>query len=453
MKADISAYSGLKICVAVSGGRDSVALLHFLNSVKDAYNLKLTALNCDHGMRKESAKDSAFVKGFCRRIQVPLIFFNARKGALKTEEDAREWRKGCYFKAVKGLDGTGTKVADAADCIATAHHSDDNAETVLFNLARGSGLAGLCGITDRVLTDGAGNKLRIIHPFIECSREEIDGYIEENKLSFVDDETNFSDEYTRNYVRFNVIPQLEKAVPGAKRAMCRFSRLAAEDEDFIRGEAERRGVLKTYGDTAFIAACEKPLFARAAVAAVKDFFKRKDYTSAHIDALYSLAFAENGKKFGFLNLTAYKEENGITLTETKSGRYDAEVPFYGYLHGNSTIFGGQKLIIGSSDGKTEEKCGCNENGKTLRFDLSEIPETAVIRFMKKGDKFNKFGGGTKSLGDYFTDKKIPLRMRGAIPLIADGSKILIVCGVEISDGVKITDGTRDVCRITYGLPK
>lgn len=429
MKLELAAYKGKKICVAVSGGRDSMALLHFLNARKEEYGLTLTALNCDHEMRANSASDSAFVKNWCREHGISLLCFEADGLALKTEAEARDWRRSCYFKAAK-----------EADFIATAHHLNDNAETVLFNLARGSALAGATGITDAVITNSEGDKLNLIHPLIACTREEINAYIAENSVPFIDDETNFSDSYTRNYMRNNVLPALEKAVPDAAKAIFRFSRLAAEDEEFFNAEIERRGILIFDGDTAIIRNSEKPLFSRAAVAVIKDFFKKKDYTSAQVDVLYKLQSAERGKKFEFLGLTAYKEDGDISIKNSANKAAVNEVPFHDYICGKSSIYGGQSLKIVEN---CDEKPLC-KGKKVLRFDFDAIPQTAVVRFMESGDKFTKFGGGTKNLGDYFTDKKIPVRLRKSIPLIADGSEILAVCGVEISDKIKVTDRTRKV---------
>lgn len=428
MKLELAAYRGKKICVAVSGGRDSMALLHYMNAVKYGYGITLTALNCDHKMRESSANDSLFVKDWCRKNNIGLITFEADV-RLNSEAEAREWRRSCYFKAAKN-----------ADFIATAHHLNDNAETVLFNIARGSALAGVTGITDAVITNGAGDRLNLIHPLISVTREEINAYIAEYNVPFVDDETNFSDAYTRNYIRNNVLPALEKAVPDAAKAIYRFSRLAAEDEEFFGAEIKRRGILKLDGNTAFIKYCEKPLFTRAAVAAVKNFFGKKDYTSAQIDILYNLQSYENGKRFEFLGLTAYREEHGISITETAESEEETEAPFYAYLCGNSSIYGGQFLKIAKDNGKNN----AFSDKKVLRFDIAAVPKNAVIRFMKSGDKFTKFGGGTKSLGDFFTDRKIPVRVRKSIPLIACGNEVLAVCGVEISDKIKVTDKTDKV---------
>ena len=126
---------------------------------------------------------------------------------------------------------------------------------------------------------------------------------------------------------------------------------------------------------------------------------------------------------------ARKEENCITIEEDEEDCRE-QISFYSYKGKN---FCGQYLEI-------SEKA----DGKCLKFDLDKIPKTAVIRFMQAGDKFQKVGGGTKSLGDYFTDKKIPVRVRKKIPLIADGKNVLAICGVEISDGIKITEETQKI---------
>ena len=389
-----------------------MALLHFLNTHAREYGITLSALNCDHNIRGEaSAKDSDFVKEWCKVNKIPLLFFK-RTSSDKSEEGARRWRLSCYFKAIEG----------GADAVATAHHLNDNAETVLFNLARGSALLGLEGITD-----GKG----LIRPFISLSRGQIDEYIGQNNIPFVDDESNFTDDYTRNKIRHNVIPNLEEAVPDAAKAIYRFSRLAAEDEEYFTKLIAKLGLIKqTDGGVAIFFCEEKVVFKRAAVKVIKEIYGRKDYTSEQAERLFNLQFAENGKRFEFLNLTAYKEDGKIVIAE-RCESIEGEIPFLQY---SGESFCGKFLSI-------SEKAG---SGKVLKFDLGAIPETAVIRFMKSGDKFRKFGGGTKSLGDYFTDKKIPLRLRGQIPLIADGDEVLAVCGVEISDKIKITQKTKKV---------
>lgn len=413
---NLAKYAKMKICVAVSGGKDSMALLHYLHVHAKEYGITLSALNCDHKIRGDaSARDSAFVKRWCGERSIPLISFVWEYEGNKTETSARLWRLECYKKSIEL----------GADAVATAHHLNDNAETVLFNLARGSGLSGMAGITDGAY---------IIHPLINLSRAEIDDYIADNAIPFVEDETNFTDGYTRNKIRHNVLPELEKAVPGAAKGIFRFSRLAAEDEEYFNGLITGRNLVNKTPHGVEVAFCnEKVIFRRATlkalVAAKPDV---KDYTSDHLERLYSLQFSENGKRFGFLGLTVYKEEGKLVITTDADG-FPEEIPFCNYSAKN---FCGQPFAVCDSADAAD--------GKVLKFDPGKIPQTAVIRFMNAGDKFTKFGGGTKSLGDYFTDKKIPVRLRKIIPLIADGSEILAVGGVEISDKIKITDTTKKI---------
>ena len=391
-----------------------MALLNFIYKHMREFRITLSALNCDHKIRGvASARDSAFVAGWCKKRGIPLLQFEWDYVGAKTEQAARQWRRECYQIALdKG-----------ADFVATAHHLSDNAETVLFNLARGSSIAGLSGITD-------GEK--IIHPMISCTRLEIDTYIEQNNIPFVEDETNLSDDYTRNKIRHNVLPELEKAVPGAARNIFRLSRLAAEDEKYFDKVIAERHILDINQFGVGISLCESVIFRRAALKAIK-YFNRKDYTSEHLQNLYLLAKAEKNKKFEFLGLTAYAGEGKIVITEEKAN--EAEIPFAAYKGDN---FCGQKLIF-SSEIKVEVKA--------LKFDADTIPQGAVIRFKREGDKFRKFGGGSKSLGDYFTDKKIPVWVRGSIPLVAKGSEVLAVCGVEISDSIKITKDTKKIAYV------
>lgn len=434
MKLNLSPYADKKICVAVSGGKDSMALLHYLKVHGEEFGITVCALNCDHGIRGEaSERDSAFVAAYCGGNSIPLRVFMAEKGVFKGENDAREWRRQCYFEVL----GDG-----GADLIATAHHANDNAETVLFNLARGSALAGMTGIADDL-------NCGLIRPLISVTRKEIDDYIEENAIPFVTDESNLSDEYTRNKIRHNVLPALEEAVPGAAENIYRFSRLAAEDEEYFNRQVLNYITLRPLNGVLIKPCTERVIFRRVARFAVADTFKRQDYTAEHLNRLYELQSAENGKKFEFLGLTATKEEGGVAVTD---GRARAEKHGCAYVQFKDNLkcsdvceFAGQLACAEYEEYEAEatERISrtCLYAVKSLRFDLSNIPETAVIRFRKKGDKFTKFGGGTKSLSDYLTDKKVPQSLRDKLPLVCDGSEVLIVGGVEISDKIKVDEST------------
>ncbi len=434
MNVNLEKYADKRICVAVSGGKDSMALLHYLLTYGSDYGITLSALNCDHGIRgEESERDSAFVKAYCGGEGIPLHCFTAKKGAFKDENGARIWRLSCYDKVIK--DGK-------ADVIATAHHMNDVAETVLFNLARGTALGGLCGISDEP-------SLNLIRPLTACSREEIDEYISANDVPFVTDETNLTDDYTRNKIRHNVLPALEEAVHGAAGAIYRFTQLAAEDEEYFARKTQEV-IIKRTADNFLIKPClEKVIFKRAAQRIVAEHFHKCDYTAEHLQKLFELQSLSNGKKFEFLGLTAIKESGGVAITvEKKSTAGIESVPFYRALESEQSIELTESpvYLVRKEEMQTalrEISKGFGKNIKTLTFDIDKIPSGAVIRLRRSGDRFTKFGGGTKSLSDYLTDKKIPQSMRGKLPLVCVGNEVLIVGGVEISDKIKISKTTQN----------
>lgn len=436
MKIDLSKYSGMNICVAVSGGRDSMALLHYLLTHGKEYGISLSAVNFDHGMRGEiSALESAFVAKYCGGNGIPMLFYKWEDESVKkTETSARNWRMERYIEAAEHFNAV----------IATAHHLNDNAETVLFNLARGSGLSGLTGIRNTDMCVRGNKTVKLIRPLIGCTREEIDRYIAVNGIPYVDDKTNFTDDYTRNKIRHNVLPELEKAVPGATGGIYRFSRIAAEDEEYFENLINERKLIRRTAWGYEVAHCaEKPIFKRAVLQVINSC-KVKDYTSENLERLYDLQFCGKGKRFEFLGLTAYSEDGKIAIRINNTpDDYASELPFYEYINAGYSTCSGQPLQFLRSENFAGNVSSIN-NQKTLKFDLTKIPQSAVIRFMREGDKFKKFGGGTKNLGDYFTDKKIPVRIRKFIPVVAVGNEILIACGMEISENIKVDRGTKEV---------
>ncbi|MGN1373323.1 MAG: tRNA lysidine(34) synthetase TilS [Candidatus Coproplasma sp.] len=434
MTIDLTPYKDKRICVAVSGGRDSMCLLHYLFSCAKEFNITLSALNCDHSIRgEESERDSAFVREYCAANGILCHSFKWEGERFSDEGLARSWRLCCYNQIIS---------EGKADFIATAHHMNDNAETVLFNLARGASLSGVTGIAD-------SRSLGLIRPLIGVSREEIDGYIKENNIPFVEDSTNLSDGYTRNKIRHNVLPALEEAVPGAVKNIFRFSRLAAEDEEYFSRQVNKILVKRADGGY-FIKSCTEPVIFKRALRRVLTAYGKKDFTSAQMRTVYEMQWLGSGKRFVFLGLAATKEEGGIALrSQAEERAADEGMPFSDNLNCDQQVaYCGvlacadyeQNLadVLGSLDGEVQ-KCV-----KVLKFDIDKIPPTAVIRFKKSGDKFTKFGGGTKSLGDYLTNKKVPQSRREALPLVCDGGEVLIVGGVEISDKVKLTDETKRV---------
>lgn len=212
-------------CVAVglSGGADSVSLLHSLYSLREKYGFSLRAVHVNHGIRGEAAdRDEAFCVEFCEKLGIPIEVFHFDVPAIAARQGKglEECGRCCRYECFE-------KICEKYSCrIATAHTLSDSAETMLLNIARGCGISGLRGIPAV-----RGN---IIRPLILCSREDVEQYCAENGLSFVTDETNFDDAYSRNRVRLNIIPELKKLNPDFLEAAARLSDSAAADEQYLR---------------------------------------------------------------------------------------------------------------------------------------------------------------------------------------------------------------------------
>ncbi len=423
MTIDFSKYKNKKVCIACSGGADSMCLLHLFLSNAKQHLVEFCVVNVEHGIREESSiKDSLFVEEYCKKNGIEflgykvdaLTFSNQNKTSL--EEGARILRYQCFERALKESN---------AHFVATAHHKEDNAETVLFNLFRGTGLTGLTGITD---TD------KFIRPLISFTKEQILNYLASNGVDFVTDETNFSNDYTRNRLRNVIFPQIKEDFPQVDESIFRLSKIAQEDNDCLFDMSKKliekcSSVIKVGIDN------PKSLLSRAIILAMWDLGIKKDYTKTHIDDVCSLVLKENGSSINLpQGIVAVREYDKICLYKKETTK-DYEFDFYvGEIKLNDKI-----LIIESVEKRTDEKGVLFVDGSLLLG--------AKIRNKRFGDTFNKFGGNSKKLCDYLTDKKIPIRERNQLPLICKGSEVLVVCGIEISESVKVTEQTKKIYKI------
>lgn len=406
---------------------DSVALLHYLYSQREKYGYFLSAVHCEHGIRGEaSLADMRFVQGLCKTLGVELFLFQedcverSKREKVSLETAARNFRCESFENLIK---------SGKADYIATAHHQSDEAETVLFRLARGTALSGVKGMEKE---NG-----RVIRPFLEWSKAEIEKYAEENRLEYRVDETNADVQYTRNKLRAEVLPRLEEAVPAAGRNIARFAAVAAEDDAFLYELAS--GLIDTRKDGFFVKFSDKkPLATRACLTALKGLGVDRDYTSEHLDALFALQSCERGAKLDLpKNVECVKEVDGLFFRKKKEGKRlekPTEKPFT--AHG---FDGGRYEVIIVKEPILDE----GSEWKVLRADWEKIPKNAVFRFRKDGDGMQVFGGGTKSLKKLLNERKIPVEEREWLPIIADGDRVYAVCGVEISEKVKVDAVTRD----------
>lgn len=441
MRPDLPQFcKNKRICAAVSGGGDSVALLHVLRVEAEQAGFSLSAVNVEHGIRGESSRaDTAFVRELCARWHIPLYCFSediprlAQERGVGLEEAARAARYRIFLRLL---------AEDKADFIATAHHAGDNAESVLFNLFRGSSLTGAGGIRPFVPAEEiaaamlpethpkVAEALRgkgIFRPLLGVAKAEILAYLRENALEWREDESNSDTAYTRNFLRKEVLAPARERFPSLDRAVYHFSRAAREDDEYLYSLARR---YFCGGEVCFVSEeAPRPLFMRACVLALRHLGAERDYSAQNLSDLCALREGENGGAVHLpRGIVARREYGRISFFRPAAGGPHCEYPF----GAGEFSFGEYRVRI--VRGRAEDaQCA----GRILYFDGARLPEGCVLRTRKAGDVFRKFGSGTKKLKGFFIDKKIPQRVRGEIPLLACGGEVLAVCGTEISEKIKV----------------
>lgn len=431
---------GESVVVALSGGADSVCLLHILISLKEEYDLKLAAAHFNHGIRgAEADRDMAFVQSLCKRWDVPLYGETANVPEVaatlgeSVETCGRRMRYRFFDDVLRNRRG---------GKLATAHHRDDSMETMLWNLTRGSGLAGLGGIPVR--------RDSIIRPLLCLSRREIEDYCRENALEYVTDSTNLSDDYTRNRLRHQVIPVLRELNPALDDGMERTASLMREADEYF-DHISKSELNKAKTENGYT--CEKllrlePIVLRYAVKTVLENAEAPlDY--AHItlitEAMRTGGAVELGRGFtascaqGVLRVYAQKD------TRPEDG--DFSLPFTEYIktHGTRIAVRDGRLDLTVSGIPYTSEEGAKINNLFLKHCIpcDIITENTVFRYRRAGDTFTDARRGvTKSLKKLMNELKIPREIRDTIPVIAEGSTILWLQGYGTSAQARV-DLTRD----------
>ncbi len=406
------------IAVALSGGKDSMCLLHSLLALKNDYNLTIKAVNIDHSIRgNDSENDSLFVKNYCEKLGVELAFYKV--DAVKfSKENGYTLEQGARILRYQVFDNL--LAENYCDVIATAHHKTDNFETVLFNIFRGTGLKGLAGIPKK--------RDNFIRPLLNVTKQEINDNIIKNNIPFVEDATNFDSDYSRNYIRNEISPKILEKFPFAENSINRLSEIAFEEDEFLENLAKEN--IKIEKENYFLPTNLNPvLIKRATKIILGKLGVDKDYEMVNFNDIVKLTALQNGSKIvlpkgvvavkQYEYIVFYKEEEKNTIPPIPFGVKTYEFEDYSIVISKTTI----------------------ENA--LTFDGDKIPPTAVIRTRLDGDTFKKFGGGTKKLKDYLIDKKIPRYSRDTIPVLAVDNQVLIVFNVEISEDIKVDTTTKN----------
>ncbi|MDK9712168.1 tRNA lysidine(34) synthetase TilS [Acidaminobacter sp.] len=438
---------GESIVVGVSGGPDSLALLHALLTLRESWGLRLVAVHVHHGLRGAAADaDAAFVRLFCLNHEVPFYLFEADISALSRESGASFEMEGRKFR-YEAFD----QVALEEGCakIAVAQNLNDQCETVLMRLFRGAGLKGLGGILP--VRDG-----RIIRPLIEVPRTAIEAYCSQNDLEPRMDHTNLEADYERNRIRLEVIPYLESHFnPRLADTLSRTADLFREDERLLErvtqeayesirlpgasaSKHEAGMSLKTF--SGYEPALKRRLIRHLAREACGGVLT--DFSQAHTEAALELAMRHEGSKS--LQLGVVEAERVYDVLRMR--RLGAEC-----LNDSETALGLQlshceenplewEVLVEPVTREQWQLRRVNSNG--IAVDLDVLQGALRVRYREAGDRFKPFGmKESKKLKRFMIDEKIPEAQRHKIPLVCDENRIIWVYGYRMSEEVRVGQST------------
>lgn len=426
VEAAISRYRMLeganKVCVALSGGADSVALLCVLNELKQALGIELSAVHINHCLRgDESERDEQFVRQLCLQKGVPLTVHRFDVAALSDERGqsielaARNIRYGVFDSIT--ADGT---------LVATAHTVSDNLETVLINMARGTGVKGVGGIPPV--------RGKIIRPLCDCTREYVESYLGSVGCDYVTDSTNTDTDITRNCVRHLIVPNMKKINPSAERAVLRLSEQCRELSQMVEGMAAR--LLSDAADEKGLkivplSAAERPVLA-AALRASAENSGCHELDADHTERLCELVRVGHGR----LQL-------GGAFAEVQDGLLRFVSQPTTYTHGSEQVplaegdnqIGNYKIVVKNTQ-------FVHKNNASATINLAKIKGEMVLRTRRGGDSIALPGRPRKSIKKLFCEADLPLDRRETIPVIADDEGVVWVYGFGTDRRVSADEGDR-----------
>lgn len=437
---------GDRIVIGVSGGKDSVCLLDVLDRCKEEFELTLLVLHVNHCLRgEESDRDEAFVRELAERRGLSFYSERADVRALAAERKMTEEEAGRYvrYRIMEHV-----CMEKGYNKIAVAHHQEDVAETVLFQLFRGSGPRGLSGIRPR--------QQYIIRPILFAEGREIEQYIRQNDLSFCEDSTNFAEDYSRNKIRLRVFPYVEKEINNkAKIHVAKAAQKIALQNTYIEKQAKREYMQLVHADRGkYYYDCEE--FARLDLVIQVEILRLilknfrdsvKDVTETHYKMLVSLTGKEAGKRIvlpGYI--CAERRYDGVWFQtysdrEEKKFRTECEVPFEGLVEVRQERMQIYMDVVPRE--KLPEEIPRKDYTKWIDYD--KIRSGMCLRNPMDGDYFIMDASGKrKRLSRYFIDQKIPAGDRQKEIVLAEGNHVIWAVPGRISNAYKVTEKTKRV---------
>lgn len=439
---------GMKVIVGVSGGADSVCLLKLLYEMKDALDLTLVCVHIEHGIRgEESLADRDFVKDLCEGLDIKLKIHEedvpafAKLRSMTLEEAGRYVRYKAFDEALK---------EEGADVIAVAHHKGDQAETVIFNMIRGSGLRGGSGM--------APCNGKLIRPLLAVTREEIEGYLKDINQEYRTDSTNEDEGYSRNAIRNRIIPGLEEIISGAVDHIAAWADEAREADDYLRDLAapayeravSENGALYRVDIKALTE--EPPIIQRYVLRSLltRLYTSHKDLEALHVKSLADLCLKQSGRSISLpRGKEAKREGDHLLVGRAKDINPEKEKTDTMLIVGGETVIEGHGIFTACVEDMVPG-LDIPDSIYTKWFDYDKIISDVHIRSRRQGD-YLTIGRdeSRKKLKNYLIDEKVPASARDHMLVLADDSHIMWVVGMRISEHYKIDKETKHVLKIEY----
>ncbi|MCX6012755.1 MAG: tRNA lysidine(34) synthetase TilS [Chloroflexi bacterium] len=442
------------IIVAVSGGPDSVCLLHSLSQIKDKLGIDLHVAHLNHSLRgAEADLDAAYVESLSTDLGLSVTIEKRKirlgQKVTSVEEAARNLRYEFLSEVARN---------NNSSHVAIAHTADDQAETILMHIVRGSGIDGLRGMRQiSIKYDLDMNpEITIIRPLLFNTREDTENYCNRNNLIARIDSSNKSYQFLRNRFRYELMPLLKKYNPRIRESLLRTSQVVDEVCDYMEQQVSDLDdeVYKLVDHSIII---NREYFLRLATVIQKQVIRKSlktlignltDIEAVHIESIIKAAY----KPVGTRVTLPYKLLFVVNYTDYYLGiddKYDSIPELIGEYNLNipgEVVIPGWRVISNVQSQKPE----LNTNSLVGYFDHNKVSQTVIVRGRKPGDKFQPFGmSNVKSLQNFMVDEKIPRNKRYTVPVVCSEGQIVWVVGYRIDDRAKVNKKTRDVLRVEF----
>lgn len=458
------------LVVGVSGGADSVALIHILQSLSKDVSVKLHVVHIHHGIRKEASEDADFVKALCNDLGLPFYLYcadiplMAKEQGKSEEEMGRDYRYQCFDEVARSV---------SANKIAVAHHLNDQAETILFHIIRGTDLKGLTGMRP---VSKREDKPEIIRPLLSVTRVEIEEYLNSSLISWKEDITNRDTDYSRNALRNIIIPAMEDINAQVVTHITRLGMQVAQYEGYMDKQ------VWDYIDKYVNVSREEIILDREKLQETDDILKnkiiyellgiicngKKDISHEHVMSVNELLDNQSGKKimlpYGVTAILVY--EKLIIRKSLQQEKHDGEILTYidDVVWKEEAVYkitlnnGGQirleckryEDLVKKGKDITDDILRNSKNNYTKYFDCDTIRDKLCVRTSDSMDYIciNE-NGNQKKLSRYFKDEKISTDIRKSVPVLALGKEILCIFGYRRCEKYKVTENTKHVLIAFY----